>query len=166
MLNCCFMGLFVSLAPKAGGILAAQNRDWTCTLCIERQSLNHWTAREMPRNFLKIIFKFNYYKNKQRNCPYLTVIIQWFVCVHAKSFQSCPALCDSMDCGPPGSSVHGILQTKNTGVGCHILLQGIFLTQGLHLYLLGPLHWQASSLPLAPPAEPYSMDTQVIDGWI
>ena len=33
----------------------------------------------------------------------------------------------------------------NTGVGCHFLLQGIFLTQGLNLYLL---HWQANSLPL------------------
>ena len=26
--------------------------------------------------------------------------------------QLCPALCDFMDCGPPGSSVHGILQTR------------------------------------------------------
>ena len=25
--------------------------------------------------------------------------------------QSCPTLCDPMDCSPPGSSVHGILQT-------------------------------------------------------
>ena len=32
------------------------------------------------------------------------------VCVCAKSLQSCPTLCDPMDCGPPGSSVHGILQ--------------------------------------------------------
>ena len=31
---------------------------------------------------------------------------------------------------------------KNTGVGCHFLLQGIFLTQGLNLPLLGLLHWQ------------------------
>ena len=31
---------------------------------------------------------------------------------------------------------------KNTGVGCHILLQGIFLTQGLNLHLLCLLHWQ------------------------
>ena len=31
----------------------------------------------------------------------------------------------------PGSFVHGILQAgKNTGVGCHFFLQGIFLTQG------------------------------------
>ena len=27
--------------------------------------------------------------------------------------QPCPALCDSLDCGPPGSSVHGILPGKN-----------------------------------------------------
>ena len=29
-----------------------------------------------------------------------------------------------MDCSPPGSSVHGIFPSKNTGVGCHFLLQG------------------------------------------
>ena len=26
--------------------------------------------------------------------------------------QSCPTHCDHMDCGPPGSSVHGILQAR------------------------------------------------------
>ena len=34
------------------------------------------------------------------------------VCMHAKSLQSCPALCNPMDCSPPGSSVHGILQAR------------------------------------------------------
>ena len=33
-------------------------------------------------------------------------------CVRAKSRQSCLPLCDPMDCGPPGSSVHGILQAR------------------------------------------------------
>ena len=37
---------------------------------------------------------------------------------------------------------------KNTEVGCHFLLQGIFLTQELNLPLLCLLHWQADSLPL------------------
>ena len=37
---------------------------------------------------------------------------------------------------------------KNTGAGCHFLLQGIFLTQGPNLRLLYLLHWQADSLPL------------------
>ena len=37
--------------------------------------------------------------------------------------QSCPTLCGPMDCSPPGSSVHGDSPGKNTGVGCHFLLQ-------------------------------------------
>ena len=40
---------------------------------------------------------------------------------------------------------------KNTGVGCHALLQGIFPTQGSNQRSLCLLHWQAGSLPLAPP---------------
>ena len=44
--------------------------------------------------------------------------------------QSCPTLCDPMDCSPPGSSIHGDSPGKNTRVGCHALLQGIFPTQG------------------------------------
>ena len=38
--------------------------------------------------------------------------------------------------------------SKNTGVCCHALLQGIFLTQGWNPCLLNLLHWQVSSLPL------------------
>ena len=41
----------------------------------------------------------------------------------AKSLQSCPTLCDPIDGSPPGYPVPGILQAKNTGVGCHFLLQ-------------------------------------------
>ena len=33
-------------------------------------------------------------------------------CVHAKSFQSYLTLCNPMDCSPPGSSVHEILQAR------------------------------------------------------
>ena len=36
---------------------------------------------------------------------------------------------------------------KNIGVGCHILLQGIFATQGLNLNPLCLLLWQGDSLP-------------------
>ena len=50
--------------------------------------------------------------------------------------QSCLTLCDPMYCSPPGSSVHGIFSGKNTGEGCHSLLQGIFLTQRLNPGLL------------------------------
>ena len=75
-------------------------------------------------------------------------------CVHAKSLQLCPTLCDPMDCSPPGSSGHGDSPGKNTGLGSCTLLQGIFLTQGLNLCLLSLLHWQVGSLPLVPPGKP------------
>ena len=38
--------------------------------------------------------------------------------------QICLTLCDSMDCSPPGSSIHGNSPEKNTGVGCHALFRG------------------------------------------
>ena len=41
----------------------------------------------------------------------------------AKSLQSCPTQCDPIESSPPGSAVPGILQGKNTGVGCHFLHQ-------------------------------------------
>ena len=33
-------------------------------------------------------------------------------CLSAHSLQSCPTLCDPMDCSPPDSSVHGTLQAR------------------------------------------------------
>ena len=50
-----------------------------------------------------------------------------------------------------GSSVQGDSAGKNTGVSSHVLLQGIFLTQGSNPHLLYLWHWQAGSLSLAPP---------------
>ena len=43
---------------------------------------------------------------------------------------------------------------KNTGMGCHVLLQGIFLPQVWNLSLLHLLHWQEGSIPLVPPGKP------------
>ena len=50
--------------------------------------------------------------------------------------QSCPALCDPMDCNPPGSSVHGDSPGRNTGVGWHGVFQGIF-----------PIQWSNPGFP-------------------
>ena len=44
-----------------------------------------------------------------------------------------------MGCSPPGSSVHGDSPGKNTGVGCHALLQRIFPAQESNP---GLLHWR------------------------
>ena len=59
---------------------------------------------------------------------------------------------DPTDCSLPGSSVHGDFPGKNTGVGCHFLLQAIFPTQGSNLHLP---RWQVDSLPLNYQGSPY-----------
>ena len=66
-------------------------------------------------------------------------------CMHA---QLCLTLCGPMDCSLSGSSDS---PGRNTGVGCHFLLQGIFPTQGSNPRLL---HLQVDSLPLAPSGKP------------
>ena len=45
---------------------------------------------------------------------------------------------------------------KDTGVGCHTLLQGIFPTQGSNPLLSRLLHWQEGSLTRAPAGKPSS----------
>ena len=72
----------------------------------------------------------------------------------AKSLQLCPSLCNPMDHSLPGSPVHGYSPSKNTGVGCYFLLQGIFPTQGLNPHLSSFLQWQTSSSSLAQHGKP------------
>ena len=63
-----------------------------------------------------------------------------FINAYSHCAQSCLTLCDPMDCGPLGSSVHGISQTR--------ILQGIFWTRGSNPHLFHLLHRQVDSLPL------------------
>ena len=77
------------------------------------------------------------------NCSHLQFLVP--LCSVAKSSLT---LCDPMDCSLPGSFVQHF-PSKNTGVGCHFLLWGIFSPQRLNLSLLGPLHWQVRFLPLS-----------------
>ena len=74
-------------------------------------------------------------------------------CVHAKSLWLCLTLCNPMNCSPPGSSVHGILQAR-------ILEWVVMPSRGssrprdrTHVSCL--LGWQAGSLPLVPPGKPH-----------
>ena len=68
-------------------------------------------------------------------------------------FSSVRLFAAPMDCSPQTSLSVGFF-SQTTGVGCHALLQGIFLTQRLNPRLLCLLHWQAGSLPLAPSGKP------------
>ena len=68
-------------------------------------------------------------------------------CLDCLVAQLCLILCDPVDCSPPGSSVRGISRARILGVGCHFLLQGIFLT---HLSNQGLLYWQVGSFTAEP----------------
>ena len=62
---------------------------------------------------------------------------------------SCSVMSDSMwphGLQPPRLLCPWDSPGKNTGVGCHVILQGIFVTPASNLHLL---HWQADSLPLS-----------------
>ena len=62
------------------------------------------------------------------------------------SLRSCTThrLCDPIDCSPPGSSIHGILQARILE-WVAMPPQGIFPTQWLNSGLLRLLHWQLGS---------------------
>ena len=86
-------------------------------------------------------------------CVCVCVCLCAHACTHAKLLQSCLTL---QPCGLQPARFLCLWDSpgKKTGVGCHALLQGIFLTQELNLCLLCLLHWQTVSLPLVPPGKP------------
>ena len=74
------------------------------------------------------------------------------VYMRVKSLQLCLTLCDPIDYSLPGSSVHEILQSR--------ILEWVAMPSSKgssqpreNVHLLCLLHWQAGSLPLAPPEE-------------
>ena len=70
--------------------------------------------------------------------------------MHAKSLQSCPTLCDPVDCSWPGSSVHGILLRQEYWNGMLCPPPGDLPYPGIKpISLTYNLHWQAGSLPLS-----------------
>ena len=91
--------------------------------------------------------------------------VAWCVCMHAKSLQSYLTLHSSMDLKLTRLLCPWDSPGKKTGVGCHALLQGIFLTQGSNLHLLHLLRWQAGSLPQAPPGKPLGLASHTSNLW-
>ena len=78
------------------------------------------------RNLKKCLYLFNF----KQNCIQVLLKLIIFTdnnnaaaAAAAKSLQSCPTLCNPIDSSQPVSTVPGISPGKNTGVGCHFLLQ-------------------------------------------
>ena len=60
---------------------------------------------------------------------FVSTCISALCCAVCLVAHSCLTLCTLMDCRRPSLSVQGDSPGKNTGVGCHALLQGVFPTQ-------------------------------------
>ena len=71
---------------------------------VEAQSLNHWTIRKVPKwDFLfSLIIQYQMHSSSVQCFGFHLVLVA----------QSCPTLCNTMDCSLPGSSAHGILQAR------------------------------------------------------
>ena len=72
--------------------------------------------------------------------------------MRTQSLQSCPTLCDPMDCSPPGSSVHEILQARKLGQVA-VSSPGDIPDPGIKL--VSPA-MQADSLPLSHQGSPHA----------
>ena len=68
--------------------------------------------------------------------------------------RSCPTLCDPVDCGPPGPSVHGISQARILKWVANPFSRGSSRPRDQTLHFLSLPHWQVGSLPLGPPGKP------------
>ena len=73
---------------------------------------------------------------------------------YAMLLQSCLTLCDPVDCSLPGSSVHGILQARRLASFAMTFSRGSSRPRDRTHISFCLLHWQAVSLPLAPPGKP------------
>ena len=107
----------------------------------------------MSSLFMNFVF-LHYLIGEQRLTYIGTKHFSYSMCMHAKSLPLSPTLCDPLDCSPPGSSVHGILQAR-TLEWAALSPSGVFPTQGWNPNLLCLLHQQAGSSLLVPPGKPF-----------
>ena len=104
----------VSLQPRATAWPQLKGNSTSCFLCSDSMAI--WFSKVIPFSMISVF-------SLVLPCILVT--------------QSCLTLCNPMNCSPPGSSIHGILQARILEwVGSHSILQGIFLTRGLNPALL------------------------------
>ena len=117
------------------------DRYWSDVLTWSFHNLcKYWISVWYSWNSHKVICQLHLNTRKRKTWQRL--------CCCCLSLSHVPLFWDPMDCSLPASSDHGggDFLGRNTGVGCHFLLQGIFPTRGSNPRLL---HWQADALLLS-----------------
>ena len=95
----------------------------------------------------------------------------WTSCLHCElsswvTLKECLTLLDPVDYSLPRILCPWNFPGKNTGVGCHFLPQGIFLTQGSNPSLLHLLHWQVYSFTTEPPGKLFKSQGRLKSHWV
>ena len=91
---------------------------------------------------------------------YVTSVVSNSACVRAMSLQSCPTLSDPIDHSPPGSSVDGVLQARILEWVAMPSFRGSSPLRD-RTCVSWVSHWQAGSLPTAPPWKPYTFQSRL-----
>ena len=122
-----------------------------CAIISKRQTWGHWSFTEgsssesfsSDHQIMHLVSYLEFSLIWSRSPDFISMALTLLKLVRAVIFISWKWkslshawLCGPRDCSPPGSSVHGDSPGKSTGVGCHLLLRGIFLTHGSNLGLL------------------------------
>ena len=115
----------------------------------------------LSNSWVKYISNIEFYihptENEDRDrvkiCSEIQDFKNTYVLFHCLVAQSCPTVCNPWTVAHQAPLSVGFA-SKNAGVGCHFLLQGIFPNQGLNPCLL---HWQADSLPLSHQGSPHGV---------
>ena len=139
-------------------VLPKQSREWSRRMCAH---LLLWVFQSLhQRRYIQVYgckWNITLHKKEISNviCSNMDgprgYYIKWNKsCMHAKSLQMSPTLCNPMGDSLPGSLVNGILQARIVEwVAIPSSRGSSQLRDGTHVLCL--LHWRANSLPLAPP---------------
>ena len=144
----------------------SQRDCWALSVLVRIENFS-WTSCHLPAHGPALSAPGQYIQALGQGCsqvpPYLLISKIVFSLINGPCMcsvaQSCPTLCNPMDCSRPGSSVHGILQTR--------ILEWVAISSSrgssrpryqTHISCL--LHWQASSLPLRLPGKPKGLRSE------
>ena len=112
-----------------------------------RKGLSQWTLPDSHSISTWLKLTSDNVKDRSTNWPRRACVLL------TESLQSCPTLCDPMNCSLLGSSVHGILQGR-TLEWLHCPPPGDLPDPGIEPTSLCLLHWKVGSLSLVPPGKP------------
>ena len=110
--SCISKGSWLSFLPA---LLFDGATDWQIIGCIHGHNQDIYSGGRGSRVGLwglDFLFISEDGEGRVTGGPWVFLMSQIYAHTYAKGRQSCPPLCDPMDCSPPGSSVHEVLQAK------------------------------------------------------